>query len=287
VSKHLSGWHRRFKEDFEMFDKLVASEPAGADFKNRRRYFVTTSVVVGVLFLAAVVASIFAADFGLGNGSFELTQMLLPVDMAVVEPEAPQPRTNQSRSQSQSDLPTRQVNMENLNESRIVPTGVSVIKNKQLPRPDIGRFIPSTIDSNSGNSNGSGRSTYSGSDVGTDLSQKDVANVRDPGEDMPPSIKKAPPINRIVSKGVINGIALSLPKPEYSAAAKAVNAQGKVNVQVTIDESGKVISANAVNGHPLLQAASESAARRAKFSPTKLSDIPVKVTGVIVYNFIR
>jgi protein TonB len=59
-----------------------------------------------------------------------------------------------------------------------------------------------------------------------------------------------------------------------------------VVVQVVIDENGRVISAQAVSGHPLLQAVSVAAARNARFSPTKLSGQPVKVTGVITYNFV-
>ena len=57
-------------------------------------------------------------------------------------------------------------------------------------------------------------------------------------------------------------------------------------VQVVIDENGNVISARAVSGHPLLQAVAVGAARQAKFSPTKLSGQPVKVTGIITYNFV-
>jgi protein TonB len=64
-----------------------------------------------------------------------------------------------------------------------------------------------------------------------------------------------------------------------------VKAAGTVVVQVTVDENGNVISAHAVSGHPLLQAASVAAARGAKFSPTRLSGEPVKVNGVITYNF--
>lgn len=91
---------------------------------------------------------------------------------------------------------------------------------------------------------------------------------------------------KTISGGVVNGKALSLPKPAYPAAAKAVRAEGAVNVQVTIDEEGSVISATAVSGHPLLRAAAVKAAKQAKFSPTKLEGVPVKVTGVIVYNFV-
>lgn len=92
-------------------------------------------------------------------------------------------------------------------------------------------------------------------------------------------------IPKTVSGGVLNGKATNLVKPAYPPAAKAVRASGAVNVQVTVDEKGDVISANAVSGHPLLRASAVQAARSSKFSPTLLSGKPVKVTGVIVYNF--
>jgi len=41
-----------------------------------------------------------------------------------------------------------------------------------------------------------------------------------------------------------------------------------------------------VSGHPLLRGAAEQAARGARFSPTLLSGQPVKVSGVITYNFV-
>lgn len=88
-----------------------------------------------------------------------------------------------------------------------------------------------------------------------------------------------------ISGGVLNGKATSLPMPTYPAIAQAAKASGRVDVQIVIDEDGNVISASAVSGHPLLRAAAVTAAREAKFSPTKLSGQPVKVTGVLVYNF--
>ena len=91
---------------------------------------------------------------------------------------------------------------------------------------------------------------------------------------------------RTISGGVLNGKAVSLPAPEYPAAAKAVRAQGAVSVQIMIDEEGSVISATAVSGHPLLRAAAEAAARLATFGPTQLSGQPVKVTGILTYNFV-
>ena len=82
------------------------------------------------------------------------------------------------------------------------------------------------------------------------------------------------------------GRAVTLPKPAYPALARAAHVQGSVEVQVIIDEEGKVIAAAAISGHPLLQATCVKAARESLFTTTKLEGAPVKVTGVLRYNFI-
>ena len=96
-----------------------------------------------------------------------------------------------------------------------------------------------------------------------------------------------PPARKTISGGVLNGKAIKLVQPPYPAIARAAHASGTVNVQVTIDEDGNVISASAVSGHPLLQASAVAAARASKFSPTIIGGQYVKVTGVIVYNFVE
>ena len=85
---------------------------------------------------------------------------------------------------------------------------------------------------------------------------------------------------------MLNGKAVHLVTPPYPAIARSAHASGSVTVQVLIDENGGVISAKAVSGHPLLQAAAVAAARSSRFTPTKLSGQPVKVNGVIIYNFV-
>jgi TonB family protein len=268
-----------------MFDRLIASEAAGEDVRNRRRYFMVSSVIVSILFTTAVIISIYAEDYGLGTDSFELTEMIAPVEMAVVEPETPQPRPPVTSSQLQSQVATRQVTMARIDETPVVPTTVSVVPNTQMSRP-LGDYRIDKFDSNPVNSGTSGRNTTgNGTEtVGLAVNPPVVEETKEPE---PPPVKvetKKPPVQ---SLGVINGKAEYLPKPIYSAAAIAVHAQGKVDVQVMIDETGKVIAANAVSGHVLLRPAAEKAARSAKFSPTFLSKVPVKVTGVIVYNFTR
>ena len=89
-----------------------------------------------------------------------------------------------------------------------------------------------------------------------------------------------------VEGSVLNGRALALPRPAYPPLARAARLSGTVTVQVLIDEQGNVSDAHAIDGHPLLQTVCVAAAREAKFSPTLLEGEPVKVTGVIKYNFV-
>ncbi|MFN0277429.1 MAG: energy transducer TonB [Pyrinomonadaceae bacterium] len=90
---------------------------------------------------------------------------------------------------------------------------------------------------------------------------------------------------KTVSGGVLNKTAMTLTKPSYPAAARAIRAGGMVVVQVLILEEGNMYSAKAISGHPLLRRASEIAACSSKFTPTLLSGEPVKVSGVITYNY--
>ena len=96
------------------------------------------------------------------------------------------------------------------------------------------------------------------------------------------------PTSRIlkpVSGGVLNGTAISLPAPIYPDAAKRMRVSGTVAVSVVVDETGKVISSEATSGPGPLRDAATQAALRARFSPTRLSGQPVKVTGLINYKF--
>jgi TonB family protein len=106
-----------------------------------------------------------------------------------------------------------------------------------------------------------------------------------PNSDSTTGKNRTPNNSRPISGGLLNGKAISLPRPPYPAIAKAAHASGTVVVQVTIDEGGSVTNARAVSGHPLLQASATQAAYQARFSPTLLAGKPVKVTGVLTYNF--
>jgi len=87
--------------------------------------------------------------------------------------------------------------------------------------------------------------------------------------------------------GILNNRAIDLPKPVYPAEAKKNHVTGEVQVKVFLDEQGKVISAEATFGPEALRAAAVAAAKRARFQPTLQNGVPVKVFGVVTYDFVE
>lgn len=101
-------------------------------------------------------------------------------------------------------------------------------------------------------------------------------------KDLPP--QKSFPAVKVISE--LERQAEKKLEPMYPLIAKAARASGAVKVEVAIDEAGKVVSARAVSGHPLLRDSALAAARQWKFKPTTISGKPVKVSGVLTFNFV-
>ena len=89
----------------------------------------------------------------------------------------------------------------------------------------------------------------------------------------------------VVEGGILNGKAQRMPPALYPPVAKSSGVGGMVYVRVTVDEGGKVASARALGGPRMLWQSAEDAAREALFAPTRLSGRPVRVTGVLTYDF--
>jgi TonB family protein len=264
-----------------MFNNLIESSSHAREFKRRGSFVLFATATYALLFVVAGVISIYAYDLRLDDQNNEIVVMLSPVDF----PAAPVAVTHAAPPRSNNNRPTevvRQAPIASIDHPEIVPTTTSVTPNTSLPVPDHGPWRLGDHDSGLVEPGGSGHPNGDGNGNGNSTGPAVVEIVTPP----PPPLPVKPPIPPVVSRGVITGLALALPKPVYSPIARQAGAQGTVSVQVLIDESGKVISAKAVKGHPLLLAAAQQAAMGARFSPTKLSDQPVKVSGVITYNFL-
>ena len=112
--------------------------------------------------------------------------------------------------------------------------------------------------------------------------------ISDTLEIVTPNTKNLPALTTYnnISGGVLNGKAISLPRPFYP---NGVRQRGVVSVavKVTIDETGKVITARAQPGEVerIFIPIAEQAAKEARFSPSYLCGEAVRVTGIIIYNF--
>jgi TonB family protein len=85
--------------------------------------------------------------------------------------------------------------------------------------------------------------------------------------------------------GILNNLASDLPKPVYPPEAKKNHVTGQVQVKVFLDETGKIISAEATFGPEALQAAAVEAAKKARFKPQLVDGVAAKVFGIITYDF--
>jgi TonB family protein len=265
-----------------MFTNLIESNSHAREFKRRGSFFLFTTITYLLLFAIGGIASIYAYDARLDDQNNEEIVLLSPVDLP-----APQtapvahnvaPRVNDnSRTVSVRDNP-----MASVNHPELAPATTSAKPNTNPPVPDHGPWVaghgnsdPAKIDGPGSGGNGVGPATGGG--------QVSAIEVGTP----PPLPTVEKPKPQIIHKSVVlNGEALSLPKPPYPAIAKQLRIQGTVNVQVVIGETGKVISAKAVTGNPALTTAAQQAALQARFSPTMLGEQPVKVSGIITYNFV-
>ncbi|MBP7416197.1 MAG: TonB family protein [Pyrinomonadaceae bacterium] len=267
-----------------MLDQLVESKNNSAENKRKSEFLLVVASIAVVALLSSWTYSLFAKDFGMGGDDLSLTTLVAPVP---VPDEEPPPKPEPKPEQKQPDVDVRKELIQNMMQTPIKPPDTLSVTRNQVKEMRLDRMTKlGSSDSDTGARIDPGVSRVV-ADGGTGgLSTSTGTSTTGGEEDAPPPKATPKPVPKTVSGGVLNGRATSLPKPAYPAAAKAVRAGGAVSVQVLISESGSVISANAVSGHPLLRAAAEGAARGARFSPTMLSGQAVKVSGVITYNFV-
>ena len=260
-----------------MFDNLVESSSHKDDITRKGSFIGVTALIYGVLMVAFFVAGIYWYDAHLGDMELELTTLVAPVPVPQQQKQEEQPKAEAKPTKAEQNVDVRKELIADVSRTELVPKEISA---KASDVPPVRRGVTTVLGSADSNAQVAMPSGPGAGTVTTAPSRVDIA------DEPPPPEPKPTPRAAPISGGVLNGKAISLPKPGYPPIARAAHASGTVVVQVLIDENGTVVSAKAVSGHPLLINAAVSAARQAKFSPTKLSGQPVKVTGVIQYNFV-
>ena len=261
-----------------MFNNLIESSSHVKEFKRRGSFVLLTTVTYGVLLVIGGVASVYAYDAHLDSQTYELEITFVPLAPEAVQPEPP--RNTVRPASNSASQPSRSIRTEMI-ASTSDPTKVP---------PDVGikasNVPPARSDSILGDRNADPPVPTTTGTTGVSNGTGNPVNIEIPPP--PPAATPKPEIPKVlkVSQGVLTSKVLQLPSPAYPPLAKQMRLQGSINIQVLIDENGKVVSAKALSGHPILVRAAEAAAMQAKFSPTLLSNQPVKVSGVIIYNFV-
>jgi len=260
-----------------MFDNLVESGSHSADAKRKGSFLLATLGVYAVLIVAGLVAGILMAPAYIDQQNLELTALIapVPVPQAKVETkEAPKPE----KVNINQNVDVRRELIADVSRADLVP---KTIESKASDVPPVRKGVVTMV----GTSNSNAAAPMApGTGTGSIISGPTKVEIKDEPPPPPPAPKPTP--HAPISGGVLNGKAVHLVTPPYPAIARSAHAAGAVQVQVLIDENGNVIAAHPMSGHPLLQAAAVAAARASKFTPTKLSGQPVKVNGVIIYNFV-
>lgn len=253
-----------------MFDQLVLSS------RQRRRhttgkFFVFTASVYALAIAGAFVVSVLASDPKLADTSNVFTIIALPLSQTspVITDHARQIDSNHVRPD-----PNHVVDFDHL----VRHTGPAPIPIAALDRfgDDFGPGAPTGPPGI-----GSIYGVPHGADTGDAPPPKpDPPRPRPVAQSTPPDTRPMPVISQ-----VLQGKAIERPKPAYPPLAQQIRLQGDVSVEVIISLDGHVESARSVGGHPMLAAAAVEAARRWRFQPTTLNNVPVRVTGVIVFVF--
>jgi periplasmic protein TonB len=273
-----------------MFDSLVESGSHKDDLARKGSFFLGTFAIYAVILLALGVLSVYLYNESLPSDNLELMTMVAPVPVQNQPEQQPEKQQEAKPAEATPDrqVATRTEFVASSLDPTKVPEKVSAVASKVPPVPPGGAVRgTSNTDPVGGNTGPIGPVGPGSGGVGSGTGAGPVVRVDDDPAPPPKPTPTPPPKPRApISGGVLNGKAISKPQPAYPAIAKAARASGTVTVQVTVDESGKVVSARAAGGHPLLQQAAVQAAYQARFSPTLLSGQPVKVNGVITYNFV-
>ncbi len=265
-----------------MFANLIESQSHGKEFKRRGRFVIATAAAYTVLFFVAGIVSIYAYDARVEAQTDELELLNWVPALAPVTPQPPR-NVQPIRRQNQPNAPVDQHIMIPVRTDAFAPaTDPTKVPDHagtqaQPVPPVIGEFRLGTRNLNPPVVATGGQDTC----VTCSAPARVVVDTTPPPTPQP---VKLPP--RQVSTGVLMATVISMPAPAYPIIAKQVKAQGPVNVQILVNEQGKVISAQVLSGNPMLIAAAKEAAMRARFTPTLLSGTPVKVQGTIVYNFV-
>jgi protein TonB len=237
-----------------MFDMLVESSKHGKENAKTGSFMLVTGLIYAIALIAVLVWTIMRANFNLVD-ALDVSTLLAPPP----PPAAPPP-----------PAPAAPI--------KVIPTVTTFTPPSKPPEriPDPKTIVSQPVVQVSRGVPGGVPGGQVGGVPGGTAARDDAPPPPPPPPPTPKPTPEATPVPKQikVSGGVLQGSAIRKVQPQYPPIAKAAHASGAVQVQVTISEEGRVIDDAA------LQAAKQWA-----FKPTELSGVPVKVQGILTFNF--
>nr|AUN37103.1 ferric siderophore transport system periplasmic binding protein TonB [uncultured bacterium] len=264
-----------------MFDRLVLSTKDQRKGRTGKFLFVT-SLFYSLALASALIVSVVAASPMLDETG-NVLDALPAIPLASLPPAGPRAKGPEPKN------PSAQPDIYKVKDLETITRGPST---NEPPRSIT--KIPSTDIEGTGIGSGGpggpgviGGTSPAGSDIGLPTDGREIPPpppppVQKPVEKPQPAVDKQP---LRVSSRVLTGAALERKTPVYPPLAKQVRLEGSVTVEVVISLDGRVEAARALGGHPLLTTAAVEAAKGWRFNPTLLNGVPVRVTGLITFNF--
>jgi periplasmic protein TonB len=252
-----------------MFDKLV--ESTNVKPQGRSKFYLAITAIYGVSLTVLGMLTIMWFN-PMPAEAYETIGMIAPPP-----PAAPAPITRviqraeaAPRNLAPISIPKEFVDPYKVKPAPMVRKNIGVVVG--APDLNIGNSAPSPSNFNT---------------VGNDETAAPIPVVKVTPSPTPKAepIATPTPRPRIIVSDMLPSKAIKKVQPPYPTIARTARVQGPVQVQVLISEEGRVVSASTVSGHPLLLDASVQAARQWVFTPTTLNGQPVKVSGVLTFNF--
>lgn len=254
-----------------MFDQLVVSS-----LQRRKhtaaKYFFGTGALYVLAIACAFVASVLMSDPKLADTSRVLI-LAPPIPPALGSPDKPNVPQPPTHGAARLDI----YNVQSFEHVTSHPSSAP---------PTFQRFDPVGNDDTVGSSTGPiGFGSHDG------VRDGDARIEPAPRPDPPrpqPAAQPAPAVDNRpmrLPSSILQGKAIERRKPIYPPLAQHIRLQGEVSVEVMIAPNGHVESARVVSGHPMLSEKAREAALGWRFQPTLLNQVPVRVTGVIVFVF--
>ena len=197
-----------------MFDNLVESNSHKDDISRKGSFILVTTAIYLVLGIAFFVAGIYWYDAHLENQNLDLITLVAPVPVPP-QPNQPEKQETPKPQKVEQNVDVRRELIADVSRTELVPKEISA---KASDVPPVRRGVATQLGSSDSNA---AAPAAAGPGTGTGVVTATKVDIAEPPPPPAPTPPRAP-----ISGGVLNGKAISLPKPAYPPIARQARGCG-------------------------------------------------------------